>query len=70
MTYEERESIMAKDIISTSKVAQLLGKSVSEASRVVAKNRDTYSKAGTLRWNARGEIATQDYCDFMKIERR
>lgn len=70
MTYAERESIMAKDIISTSEVAQLLGKSVSEASRVVGRIRDTYSKAGTLRWNARGEIATQDYCDFFNIERR
>lgn len=70
MTYAEREQILAKDIISTSEVAQLLGKSLSEASRVVSRIRATFQKQGKLRWNARGELATQDYCDYMNIERR
>ena len=68
MTYAQREQIMAKDIISTSEVALLLGKSPSQASRII--NTIKASLRGRLRFDERGKIHTQDYCDYFKIERR
>ena len=66
MTYARREAIMSKDIISTSEVAELLGMSVSQASRIV----NDIKASIKPRIDLRGKIHTQDYCDFFKIERR
>ena len=71
MTFTRREQIMSKDIISTSEVAELLGKSVSQASRIVNDIKASIELSGRKpRINERGKIHTQDYCDYYQMERR
>ena len=71
MTFTRREQIMSKDIISTSEIAELLGTSPSEASRVRGNIIAAIELAGRKpRITARGKLHTQDFCDYYQIERR
>lgn len=70
MTYERREQILSKDIISVSEIKELLGTDESTASRIRTNIHDKLQQLGTLRYDARGKLHTQDFCDYFNIERR
>lgn len=65
MTFEEREQILAKDILSVKDVAELMGVSTKKASDVMCK----IKHCKTPRVNERGKLHTQDYLDYYKLRR-
>lgn len=67
MTFEEREQILAKDILSVADVAKLLGVTPKTASEAMCNIKQAISHP---RVSERGKLHTQDYLDFYRLERK
>ncbi len=66
MTYDQREQILSKDVLSVSDVAILMGVTNKKASEIMCNIKMSISP----RITARGKLHTQDYLDFYKLERK
>lgn len=63
MTYERREEILSKEVITTQEVAELMGINVCQASTIVQQiKRRTGDRIGI-----KGRLHVQDYLDFFGI---
>lgn len=67
MTFEEREQILAKDILNVADVSKLLGVTPKAASEAMCNIRQAISRP---RVSERGKLHTQDYLDFYRLERK
>lgn len=69
MTYERREQILAKEIITTSEFAELFGISYSEASvQINAIKRRLEATGRVVRFRKNGKLHVQDYLDCFGIQ--
>lgn len=67
MTFEEREQILSKDILSVKDVAKLLGQSEKYASEIMCNIKQSLRNPRT---SERGKLHTQDYLEFYRLERK
>ena len=68
MTYERRESILSKEVITTEEFAELFGISYKEAStQVNAIKRRIECNGGLPRISTCGKLHIQDYLDVFRI---
>lgn len=69
MTYEKREEIFAKELLSISDIQELYGFSYQQASRFLREIKTGFRLNGReLRIDMEGKIHVQDYLDYMNIE--
>ncbi len=69
MTYERREQILAKEVITTSEFAELFGISYSDASsQINAIKRRIEADGKIVRIKKQGKLHVQDYLDCFGIQ--
>lgn len=67
MTYEEREKIFSKEVLSIKDIMQLFDICQSEASVLLSTMRRWAEANNSLRVNIKGKIHIQDYLDYFKL---
>lgn len=68
MTYEQREQIFAKDVLTIDDISLLLQISYKQASALVCQIKRNFDFQGKpVRITAKGRLHTQDYLDYFNI---